>query len=134
MDDRVEEVIAALRQVHDPCSLRTSRPMDIVSMGLIGQLHVDGGDVRITLVLTEPACFFAGSIIRAVEQNVDQLPWVRSREVALDECEIWTPDRMVPTGLHVREHQPGGGRQRHAPVNVSPMASPPAVVNVSDRR
>jgi metal-sulfur cluster biosynthetic enzyme len=90
-------VEARLRAVADPCSIRTRRPMDIVDMGLIGDLEVDGGRVSMSLVLTDPTCIFAAQIIEAIERSLGDLDGVEQVDVRLDDQEIWTPDRMATT-------------------------------------
>lgn len=109
-----------LRAVADPCSLRTRRPMDIVDMGLIGDLEVEDGRVSMSLVLTDPTCIFAAQIIDAIERSVGDLDGVEQVDVRLDEQEIWTPDRMATTEFEAakarlrrqREQSPATRRAR----------------------
>jgi len=93
---RVERIRDKLREIKDPCSVSAGRPVDIVSLGLIGRIDDDAGDVSISLVLTEPVCWFSQKIVEAVETTVGQVEGVRSVEAFLDPEEIWDPDRMEP--------------------------------------
>ena len=46
-----EQVLSALKQVHDPDLKR-----DIVSLGMIRDVKIEGGRVGFRFVLTTPAC------------------------------------------------------------------------------
>lgn len=90
----VNDVKAQLRKVADPCSLRAQRPLDILSMGLINDLEVDGKTVRMKLVLTDPTCLFGGEIVDGIKQAIMQLEGIETVDVGFDADEIWTPDRL----------------------------------------
>lgn len=92
----LDRIYEQLREIKDPCSISAGRPIDIVKMGLIGDIEERDGDVRISLVLTEPACWFSKSIVEMVEEAVGRAEGVRSVEATLDHETIWTPDRMSP--------------------------------------
>jgi len=85
-----------LRKVADPCSLRAKRPLDVLSMGLINDLAVDGATVRMNLVLTDPTCLFGGEISDGIRTALLALPGVEEVEIGFDSQEIWTPDRLAP--------------------------------------
>ncbi|MCS7145192.1 MAG: Mrp/NBP35 family ATP-binding protein [Nitrososphaerota archaeon] len=68
-----KEVLQALRGVRDP-----ELGMDIVSMGMIKDLTVKGGDVSFTLELTTPACPFNSQIEQMARSAVEGLPGVKS--------------------------------------------------------
>lgn len=89
-----ERIIEQLREIKDPCSISAGCPVDIVKLGLIGDIEEDQGDVRISLVLTEPVCWFSQSIVDMVEEAVARIEGVRKVEASLDNETIWTPDRM----------------------------------------
>ena len=94
---RTQRVRQALRQVKDPCSVSAGRPVDIVSMGLIGTIEDQDGAIRISLVLTEPVCWFSKDIVGCVETAASRVDGVRSVEAVLDHEEIWDPGRMEPS-------------------------------------
>ena len=52
----VEEVVASLREIVDPCSAATGVPVSIVDMGLVRHVEIDGDEVRVELRLTSPLC------------------------------------------------------------------------------
>ena len=68
---RHDEVLRALSTVQDPDLKR-----DLVSLGMIEELGVEGGRVAFTLVLTTAACPVKGEIEDACRAAVRTLPWV----------------------------------------------------------
>ncbi len=67
----VENVLAALSLVIEP-----DLKKDLVSLGMIHELQIDGQKVSFTIILTTPACPFKESMkracIRAIKENVDK--------------------------------------------------------------
>ncbi|GIU72892.1 MAG: iron-sulfur cluster carrier protein [Candidatus Nitrosocaldaceae archaeon] len=64
----VDEVMNALRSVIDP-----ELKKDIVSMGMIKDLSIDGNKVKFTLELTTPACPFNSDIEEDVRNKMKEL-------------------------------------------------------------
>jgi ATP-binding protein involved in chromosome partitioning len=73
-----EAVLAALRRVQDP-DLGT----DVVTLGFVRDLVVDGPRVRFALELTTPACPARGLLERQARDAVAALPGVAAVEVQL---------------------------------------------------
>lgn len=85
-----DEVVAALRTVHDP-----EIPVNIHDLGLIYRMDIDAkGDVRIDMTLTAPACPVAGSMPGRVAEAVAAVEGVGEVEVSLVWDPPWTRDRM----------------------------------------
>jgi metal-sulfur cluster biosynthetic enzyme len=85
-----EEVFEALRQVEDP-----ELGMDIVELGLVYDVEVEGPKVKVTHTLTSMGCP-AGPMIQedidsAVRTNFDS---VENVELELTWDPPWTPERM----------------------------------------
>jgi ATP-binding protein involved in chromosome partitioning len=80
MVDNIQEsdVLRALSNVQDPELGR-----DLVSLGMIKDLHVDGSAVRLTLELTTPACPMRSQMKQACEEAVLSIPGVESVDVTL---------------------------------------------------
>ncbi len=76
-NDRNSEVLEALRVVIDP-----DLGQDIVTLGFIKNLTVDGGKVGFTVELTTPACPVKASFKKLSEEAVMKLGWVK--EVAVE--------------------------------------------------
>ncbi len=80
MSDRPTEeaVLQALRQVEDP-ELRR----DLVSLGMIKDLKIEGGKVSLTLELTTPACPLRDHLLNETRRAVLGVPGVEEVEVRL---------------------------------------------------
>lgn len=90
-----DQVTQALREVLDP-----ELGMSVVDLGLIYDVQVDAGRVRITMTLTAPGCPLHDSMTEWVRQAVRKIRGVDEVEVAITFEPAWTPDRigrdMVP--------------------------------------
>lgn len=85
-----EDVIEALRTVHDP-----EIPVNIYELGLIYRLDLgDSGDVAIEMSLTAPGCPVAGELPGQVADAVAAVEGVGIVEVRLVWDPPWTPERM----------------------------------------
>jgi metal-sulfur cluster biosynthetic enzyme len=93
------ELEAAIRdelmEVLDPCSCMSEHPVNIVDLGLIEAIDVDGSDVEITLLLTSQRCTYFLDINDEIRERVGGLAEVETVEVHQDTSgEIWTRERM----------------------------------------
>jgi metal-sulfur cluster biosynthetic enzyme len=85
-----EAVHSVLRNILDP-----ELGIGIVDLGLVDEVSVeDNGKVRITLVLTSPACPLEQEIAREIQREVSRLKGVREVQVQIDRRRIWSWDRM----------------------------------------
>jgi len=87
-----DEIINALRGVHDPCC--AERGISVVDMGLVRSVTVEGGAAHIQLLLTSGWCPFASKVLGSVKQTVEDLPHIDSAHVELTWDEAWTMERM----------------------------------------
>jgi metal-sulfur cluster biosynthetic enzyme len=90
-----DAVRAQLRRVPEPCALRMRDPVDICEMGLVEEITVTGGHVRVELVLTDPSCLHFTGLRRYITDVLLELPGVDSVEVAISTAILWTPDRQT---------------------------------------
>lgn len=90
----VQEIEKALESVIDPCSKALGSPMDIVTMGLVEKIVIDGGDITITVILTDAACYFFTAIEKFVADVLIDLPGVQSVDVQISSTTLWSPDRV----------------------------------------
>ncbi len=74
-----QSVLAALSQIRDP-----DLHKDIVTLGFIKDLRVDGGAVSFRIVLTTPACPVKEQMEAAAREYVGALPGVTSVNVTMD--------------------------------------------------
>jgi ATP-binding protein involved in chromosome partitioning len=72
-------VLDALRRVQDP-----DLHKDIVTLGFVKDLKIDGGDVSFRIVLTTPACPVREQLQQQAEEVVRALPGVASVRVTMD--------------------------------------------------
>lgn len=82
----------ALRQVKDP-----EMNLDLVVLGLIYDIRVNGSHVDITMSLTSPGCPVAGQILEQTREAVEKVEGVESADVELTFSPPWTADRIPPT-------------------------------------
>lgn len=86
-----DQVRLALRRVKDP-----DLNLNIVDLGLIYGVRVDGSAVNVDMTLTSPGCPSGPEIISGIEQEVKTLPGVEQANVNLVWTPFWTPDRIEP--------------------------------------
>jgi metal-sulfur cluster biosynthetic enzyme len=89
-----QAILDKLGEIDDPCSVAAGRTMDIVTMGLIGRLDIEGATVILTLVLTEPVCWYSGDLMAYAQAKIRSVAGVQDVRVSLDTDSIWTPDRI----------------------------------------
>ncbi len=91
---RRDDVIAALTQVWDP-----ELGLDVVSLGLVYDVRVDGDDVEIDMTLTTPGC--------PVSEQLPSEAYAAVREAVADATVTvnvvwdppWTPERLSDDAL-----------------------------------
>jgi metal-sulfur cluster biosynthetic enzyme len=84
-----EDVIEALREVEDP-----ELGMDIVELGLLGEVEVDGAKVKVIYTLTSMGCPAGAMIQEDIDRVTRSVPGVEEVETELTFEPPWTPDRM----------------------------------------
>lgn len=88
-----QEVWAALRACRDP-----ELPLNIVDLGLIYGVEIEGARVDVRLTLTAPGCHFAGRIVSEIQNRLLELGRVEEANVDLVWNPPWTPARISPAG------------------------------------
>ena len=86
-----KDVRTALKGVKDP-----ELGLDLVVLGLIYEIKVEGGCVEAVMSLTSPMCPVAGQIVEEVQAAIEGIDGVASAEVELTFDPPWTPDRISP--------------------------------------
>ena len=84
-----EEVVEALRQVEDP-----ELGMDIVELGLMYDVEVEGPKVHITYTLTSMGCPVGPLIEEQIQEFAAQVPGVEQVEAELTWSPPWSPEKM----------------------------------------
>jgi metal-sulfur cluster biosynthetic enzyme len=84
-----EDVVEALHEVEDP-----ELGMDIVELGLMYDVEVDGPNVEIVYSLTSMGCPAGPMIAEGIVDAARSVPGVEQAEAELTFDPPWTPDRM----------------------------------------
>jgi metal-sulfur cluster biosynthetic enzyme len=99
----ITEVRNALTEVIDPCSAARGTDLNLVEMGLVRSIEVDGREVTVGLRLTSPACHMVHYLVDEVEDVVGDLPGVDAVSVEADSGLEWRPSMMTDTAIEKRE-------------------------------
>lgn len=86
-------ILETLRRVIDP-----ELGINIVDLGLIYDVRIAGGDVRVKMTLTTPGCPMHDSLTRGAERVLRSLEGVESATVEVVWEPAWNPDMMTPDG------------------------------------
>jgi metal-sulfur cluster biosynthetic enzyme len=86
-----EQVKLALRRVKDP-----DLHLNIVDLGLLYGIRVDGSTVSVDMTLTSPACPSGPEIVSSVEREVGAIEGVEDVKTNIVWTPFWTPDRIEP--------------------------------------
>jgi metal-sulfur cluster biosynthetic enzyme len=86
-----DQVKMALRKVKDP-----ELNLNIVDLGLVYDIAVDGSEVQIDMTLTSPGCPAGPEIMGDVERAVKAMPGVSNLTLNLVWQPFWSPDRIEP--------------------------------------
>src|SRR4051812_800622 len=86
-----DQVKLALRKVKDP-----ELNLNIVDLGLVYDVVVDGTDVQVDMTLTSPGCPAGPQIMGDVERVVKAMPGVSNVALNLVWQPFWSPDRIEP--------------------------------------
>lgn len=81
----------ALRRVKDP-----ELDLDLVVLGLVYGVDIEGDHVRVTMSLTTPMCPAADQILSDAKREVEGLEGVDHADVELTFDPPWSPEKMDP--------------------------------------
>ncbi len=85
-----ESVIEKLKEIYEPCM-----PLiDIVEMGLIYEVNVEGNNVGVVMTFTTPHCPAGFRMVKMVEDKIKELKGVGSVDVKLTFDPPWTKERL----------------------------------------
>jgi metal-sulfur cluster biosynthetic enzyme len=84
-----EDVFEALKVVEDP-----ELGMDIVELGLVYDVEVDGPKVHVTYSLTSMGCPVGPLIEQQIAETVSEMPGVEEVEPELTWSPPWSPEKM----------------------------------------
>ena len=87
----VDLVKLALRRVKDP-----ELNLNIIDLGLVYDIRVEGNDVNVDMSLTSPDCPSGPEIMGEAETQLKTLEGVGATSVNLVWTPMWTPERIEP--------------------------------------
>jgi metal-sulfur cluster biosynthetic enzyme len=87
----VDLVKLALRRVKDP-----ELNLNIVDLGLIYDIRVEGADVDVDMSLTSPGCPSGPEIMGEAEQQLKTLDGIGKAAINLVWSPMWSPERIEP--------------------------------------
>jgi len=86
-----DQVKLALRRVKDP-----DLNLNILDLGLVYGIQVDGAKVKVDMTLTSPGCPSGAEIMGDAETQIKSLPGVEEVVMNLVWSPFWTPEKMEP--------------------------------------
>ena len=86
-----DQVKLALRRVKDP-----ELNLNIIDLGLVYDIRVEGRDVAVDMSLTSPGCPSGPEIMGDVEQQLRAMPGIGEVAVNLVWSPMWSPERIEP--------------------------------------
>ena len=86
-----DQVKLALRRVKDP-----ELNLNILDLGLVYEIRVEGNSVAIDMSLTSPGCPSGPEIMSDAERHLRAIPGVGDVSVNLVWSPFWSPDRIEP--------------------------------------
>ncbi|MBI4247572.1 MAG: metal-sulfur cluster assembly factor [Candidatus Rokubacteria bacterium] len=84
-----EEILEALKQVYDP-----EIPVDVVNLGLVYEVALDAGTVRVKMTTTSPGCPVGDFLAQEVERVLQKLEGVEAVRVEFAWDPLWSPEMM----------------------------------------
>ena len=84
-----DDVIATLKKCYDP-----EIPINIVDLGLVYDVSIEGENVGIKMTLTAPGCPASGYISQDVKRKLESMPGVKKADVTVVWDPPWSPDMM----------------------------------------
>ena len=86
-----DQVYEALKQIEDP-----EIGLNIVDLGLVYEVDVEGAAVNIKMTLTSPGCPVGPQILGGAKMVVQALEGVEEAGIDLVWEPFWSPDRINP--------------------------------------
>jgi metal-sulfur cluster biosynthetic enzyme len=85
-----DDVVDVLREVYDP-----ELHYNIYDLGLVYDINVNDGDVKILMTLTTPMCPIGPMITEQVEEMLDIMPGVKDVDIEFTFNPAWNPSMMT---------------------------------------
>jgi metal-sulfur cluster biosynthetic enzyme len=89
MEDNKEKAMELLKNVYDP-----ELGVNIVDLGLIYDIQVEGGTMDVKMTLTTPGCPMHDTIVGGVKRALNDLTDMDTVEVEVVWEPQWSPEKM----------------------------------------
>ncbi len=86
-----KDIRKALRRVKDP-----ELNLDVVVLGLVYDIAVEGAHAHVVMSLTTPFCPAAPQIVDEAKAAIEAVPGIESAEVEITFDPPWSPERIDP--------------------------------------
>ena len=83
------EIYEVLRECYDP-----EIPVNLVDLGLIYGVEIEGASVNVTMTLTAPGCQLGAMIREEIEDKLLGIPGCDAANIEIVWDPPWTPHRM----------------------------------------
>ncbi len=84
-----EKVFEVLGDIYDP-----EIPVDIVNLGLVYNVEINGGEVKVFMTMTSPGCPAAGQIVSEAKMLTSEIEGVEKADVEVVWDPPWSPEMM----------------------------------------
>ena len=84
-----EKVLEVLSDIYDP-----EIPIDIVNLGLVYGVEIDGSKVNLKMTMTSPGCPSAREIVLESQTLVSEMEGVSEANVEIVWDPPWSPEKM----------------------------------------
>lgn len=113
--DRIAAVRRALDGIVDPCSAAAGEPLGLVDMGVVDEVAVEGGTVRVRLLPTSPGCLYTPVFQEEIERRLGALDWCGRVEVSFAPADaVWDEGRIAPAARERLQRRRAALRRRVA--------------------
>jgi metal-sulfur cluster biosynthetic enzyme len=85
-----EVIVEGLREVYDP-----ELHYNIYDLGLVYEIGIADGDVKILMTLTTPACPIGPMVVEQIQENIGLIPGVKDVNVDFTFDPPWNPEMMT---------------------------------------
>ena len=89
----IEEIQEALRDVYDP-----EIPVNVLDLGLIYDIQLNGNQVYVQMTLTAPGCGMGPYIAQNAEWRIAEIEGIDEVEVDMVFDPAWTPEMITEDG------------------------------------
>lgn len=84
-----ETVLEVMSDIYDP-----EIPIDIVNLGLVYGIRIDGNNVFVNMTMTSPGCPAAGQIVSEAKYLIEEIEGVDEVNIEIVWDPPWDPSKM----------------------------------------